>query len=772
MLPAPMLPMLALMLFTLGMLCVAEGVGTERKIKVATQLDPEGRAKLFTLSFGAEKVSLDPGKSWVKTDEFKWVTRGLIEPPQSFHIALNGTVEINGEKILLDDPQGPTKLEYEINKSHVVAKPKAAASAVAAPAASKQTASAGKVAFRVHLDLQGHLIINCQRGADQAETGLRGVPTLIRNGFMLQPKNLHVDPLQKGIEIDGQWFEATEAGAQKLQDTLNTHYAAAAHNNDADTFIEVKENPASSTGFDIRFVTVHVGARFEVKGHLGQDKLDILQDPFKCDLLQPGIVLRLSPPNLLIRRRRPDGGEEKIPELPDVQYRRLSEVQFQQILNHPAIHKSAGKSATPEPSRVQEQSADVLEIRLTHNSLNPTQLWLECVTNRSEAAEGKAFTHHNLEDLQHRGLFQAHLEVTLSLDNRKLCISDKQTLHEESISLDSQSSDDALRKAGAMLTAALKQPVSRHSDAPPAACVSSVVTPPANGGVTTEPASAQTEPPKAPTVSVSTSAREPANTVAQAPSSCESIRVPEAVPEQVAEVVAKPNDIAEVVVPAPPVIKRDHPPPPSAPPTPPLGAPQEPVCDEVIATLFTETDSLRINTGIFGCLAACSGTPVLDVRLSLPRIFENRRFEIISFSHAEITSVLELRSDEFAGFYLSHINDQKVLFVYARAGKHLEWGAQRCLLESGVSAEPNEFKGNALLGLARDSQDNFVFIVTPAYKDWVKPHEKLCSEALARFLTVKEVAAEPAQYSMIWPEPPAAAAAAVIATIPTLMAAN
>src|SRR5439155_1766335 len=78
------------------------------------------------------------------------------------------------------------------------------------------------------------------------------------------------------------------------------------------------------TGFDIHFVTFRVGARFDVKGHLNQEQLEILQNPAKCDLLQHGVVLRLSPPHLLVRRKRPDGGEERIPEMPDIDYLRVT----------------------------------------------------------------------------------------------------------------------------------------------------------------------------------------------------------------------------------------------------------------------------------------------------------------------------------------------------------------------------------------------------------------------------------------------------------------
>src|SRR5881409_2608900 len=88
------------------------------RVKADKHKDAEGNAKIFTLSLGGEPVTLDPGKPWVHVDRYKWVTRGLIEAPQSFHVLPDGTVEVNGEKIRLSDPEGVVKLEFEINKHH------------------------------------------------------------------------------------------------------------------------------------------------------------------------------------------------------------------------------------------------------------------------------------------------------------------------------------------------------------------------------------------------------------------------------------------------------------------------------------------------------------------------------------------------------------------------------------------------------------------------------------------------------------------------------
>ena len=191
------------LLLAIGAALLALGVVADedpkRKIKADVQRDPDGNARAFTLSLGEEKVTLEPDRAWSQVDIHKWVTRGLIEAPQSFHVLHDGSVGINGEKIHPGDPEGSAKLEHEINKRHALtlahkAPASPAARLAATPAAAPRPS---KVLFKVRLDHQSHLMVECLRGAERAETGLRGLPTLIQNGLMLKPANLHVDPLQR-----------------------------------------------------------------------------------------------------------------------------------------------------------------------------------------------------------------------------------------------------------------------------------------------------------------------------------------------------------------------------------------------------------------------------------------------------------------------------------------------------------------------------------------------------------------------------------------------
>jgi hypothetical protein len=171
-----------------------------------------------------------------------------------------------------------------------------------------------------------------------------------------------------------------------------------------------------------------------------------------------------------------------------------------------------------------------------------------------------------------------------------------------------------------------------------------------------------------------------------------------------------------------------------------------------LLAVFRETDPLRVNLEVFGHLAACLGAPPKELSLSLPRVFENRRFEVLSFGDEEIETLLDLRSEAFYGFYLSHNSEQNVLLVYAGQGRHLEFGRNRCLVQASATSEPSEFKGPALLGLAQNAEGHFVFVVQPTYREWVKSYERFCHEVYAHFATLPELSAKLTDYTLIWPE--------------------
>jgi hypothetical protein len=681
---------------TFLLLGMTTGVHVEKRIQAGTRHSDYKGTTVFTLGLDKEVVVLEPGKTWTQLDHYKWVVRGIIEPPQSLNIFQDGSIEINTEKISIADPTGPAKLENQINKHHVptVAQKPGPARAASQPVVARMLPA--KPRFRVKLDHWGHMVIEWGEGVDREETGLRGLPTLVANGLIRKPGTFHVDPLQRGLEIDGVNYDCSEAGAKRLEAALNTRYAAPRRIDKA-VAVEIKENHAASTGFDIHFTIHRAGVPLEIKGHLSQENLDTLQDPAKCDLLRPDIHLLLTPPNLLFRRRRPDMGEEKIPELPDVNILRCTAAQLQEALNHPAIRRGAGAAAAAAVLRTGPDSNAIVELRVVRNTTDKALLWLECVTATGEIQGPKAFTHHNVSDLQQHGLFRPELDMHLSLDHRRLSIQNRQTKQEETITLDTRSPDEDLREAGRMLTKALKPAEPRS-------------------GVVREPVEAVPAP------------------VAEAPTLVEEPPAP-AAPKDIAAMEQHSTQTAStgVAIPISAVV---------------------PELDPAVTALFSETDAVRINVESFQRLVEWLELTPQEIRLSLPFVFENRQFEILSFENQEITDLAQLRGIEFYGFYLSHISEKKIVLVYACNGMHLEWGPDKCVMQPTATAEATEYKGGALLGLLQDQQDGFVFVVQPTFKQWIEPRERPYIEENVQFLTVADIAKSPGEYKFIWPERP------------------
>jgi hypothetical protein len=280
------------------------------------------------------------------------------------------------------------------------------------------------------------------------------------------------------------------------------------------------------------------------------------------------------------------------------------------------------------------------------------------------------------------------------------------------VTIDTHSSDEDLLKAGRLLTSALKPPPARLAEpahpSPPfrAKPVGVDQTPKIETPISDQPKAA--------------------------------IQAAAPAPVEAAETI-KPAEIQSAL---------------QAPEPAPVAPPPLPGINPALAALFHETDALVINGEIFRHLGLHFGIKVQDVRLSLPCVFENRRFEIINFEHRDIDSVMELRGDGFYGFYLSHVNERKILLVFACNGAHLEWGPEKCMLQPSVKAEPDEYKGSALLGFAQDHSDQFVFVVQPAFKEWIKPHEINYAAELVHFVTVAELEAAAGRFTLVWPQAP------------------
>ena len=161
----------------------------------------------------------------------------------------------------------------------------------------------------------------------------------------------------------------------------------------------------------------------------------------------------------------------------------------------------------------------------------------------------------------------------------------------------------------------------------------------------------------------------------------------------------------------------------------------------------------ELNREIFARLAESLDLPVQSLRLSLARVFEDREFEVLSFEGVPVASLGDLRSPDFYGFYLSHVDAENLDLVYACDGHHVEFGPRKCVLQSALESEPTEFPEPGLLGLAQDAEDNFVFVVTPRYRQWLGLQARSFTGVHARFLTAADLDARPA-LRWIWPEPP------------------
>jgi hypothetical protein len=678
-----------------------------KRVTAGKKLDAEGQPKAFLLRNRHEEITLEPGKTWAQLDIYKWVTRGLIEEPAGFHVLANGSVQLHGEQVELEDPNGVAQLEEKVNHRFTAPAAKPAPPAILAHTPVAKGSGPNKVRFKVRLDKMGHFMVACFRADERVETGVRGLPTLVRNGLMLKPRDIHVDPLLSYVEIDGTRFDSTPAGAEALENRLNNSYAPVLKG-DGHAAVEIRPNSAAASGFDIHFSTFRAGARFEVKGHLCQEQLDALQDQVKCQLLRPGIVLRISPPHLIIRRRRPDGGEERIPELPDIHYLRITAAELQKILNHPLLRRGPG-AATCEASSVTEAGKlEIIELHIVRNPQSKALLAMEMVTPRGRHA--KALTHHNVAELQHTGVFRANIHVALSIDNRTLSILDQESRHEERIVLDPTSADGDLQKAAQMLTSALK---------PVAHLAMEEIRIPVEQSNSPSPAIGEPEPAIEP-------AAIPAETAPGREPAVQVIIEPVSGPQ-----VTEQRSVQQVS---------------------PIAVPEAETHPELRA-LFSESDPVRTNIEVFRRLESCLGVQPQQVRLSLERVFEDRHFEIISFTHPDISTVLEIRSEEFIGFYLSHINEHRVLLDYAHLGKRIEWGPKKCLLQASVTSDPDEFNARGLLGMALTENNQYVFIVTPAFKQWAKSREKWFQQTGASFMTIDDLAGAPEACRLVWPVP-------------------
>lgn len=336
--------------------------------------------EVFTMTLGVESIELLPLRNWGQLDIYKWRVRGKLPgTPAGLEITFDH-VKLLGETVSLKDSEGCAKLERLFSEWLAVereslelarkkAQTKAAALAEAGAAAGQQLPH-----FEVEVDNKGMVHVRCLQGKESvAAIGLNaaGFQSLISQGFMRKPRAIKTGALHDWVELDGMLFsfEKGNNDAAKLQEALNRSYLPASGQGRGKEVV-VHANAASSTGFDIQFPAKSGGLTENRRRPLTEETLDLLQDPDHCGLLHPGIVIKLTRPTLIFKKKTPDGGEryldrssantvrvvdeDSVETLIDlsqpVNYLHLSAVELTAVFNHPSINRHTQAAPTSLPN--------------------------------------------------------------------------------------------------------------------------------------------------------------------------------------------------------------------------------------------------------------------------------------------------------------------------------------------------------------------------------------------------------------------------------------
>jgi hypothetical protein len=346
----------------------------------STVLSESGKdATIFTMSLGGETIDLLPLRNWGQLDVHKWGPRGKLPgTPSGLEITLDH-VKVAGETVLTSDPEGRLKLQRLLNDwlalekgTFMLAQKKAQPKPVHVDLQAQQRPENLLPRFQVELDKKGQVHVNCLLGKETLATiglNLPGFNSLINQGLMHKPHSFKVGALHDWVELDGELcsFEKGNNDATKLEKVLNDRYLSTAALGQGKDVV-VFPNAASSTGFDIQFAAKVGGTATRQRRPLDEDTLLLLQDPDKCGLLPKDLVIKLSRPNLIFKRKTPDGGERYLNSRPEntinvigdegeltiidlskpVNYLHLSAVELTAVFNHPAINLHS--KVAPQPS--------------------------------------------------------------------------------------------------------------------------------------------------------------------------------------------------------------------------------------------------------------------------------------------------------------------------------------------------------------------------------------------------------------------------------------
>lgn len=347
-------------------------------------------ATVFTMTLGGETISLLPLRNWSQLDVYKWRARGKVPAtPAGLEITCDH-VKVASEVVSTQDPEGPAKLQKLLNEwlafargtvqlAHKEARPQPAP--VEAGTAIRPEDLAPH--FRVEVDKEGQVHIHCSHCKEALATiglNLPGLNSLISQGLMHKPRAMQVGALHDWIELDGEFFHFAKGqnDAAKLEKVLNERYLSTAALGQGREVV-VFANAASPTGFDIQFAARVGGAMDHRRRPLNEQSLGLLQDRDHCGLLLKDLVIKLSPPDFIFKRKTPDGGERYLEEGPEsivkvigdegeitmvdlsrpVNYSRLTALELTAVFNHPAVNQHSrasteflGSSPKPGPARI------------------------------------------------------------------------------------------------------------------------------------------------------------------------------------------------------------------------------------------------------------------------------------------------------------------------------------------------------------------------------------------------------------------------------------
>jgi len=361
---------------------------TVGKTVVATE---SGKAaEVFTMTLGGETITLLPLRNWSQLDVYKWRARGKVPgTPAGLEITFDH-IKVASEVVSMKDPEATAKLQGLLNHWLAFARSTVELAHHKPGALPTPVKHEGSVqpedalpVFRVELDKQGQVRINCFQGKETlAVIGLNlpGFSSLVNQGLMRKPHALRVGALHDWVELEGEFFsfENGNNDAGKLEQALNDRYRSAASLSKGKEVV-VLANAASPTGFDIQFAAKVGGIPDYRRRPLNEESLALLQTSDRCDLLPKDLVIKLSPPNLIFKCRTLDGGERYLEEGPEtvvtvtgddgevkfidlsrpVNYLRLTALDLTAVFNHPAINQHCGRSSQlsgtsqpPEPTQV------------------------------------------------------------------------------------------------------------------------------------------------------------------------------------------------------------------------------------------------------------------------------------------------------------------------------------------------------------------------------------------------------------------------------------